>query len=138
MSKQDSFNWIDFFNLGNSYMKEKSPEKQRTGISRFYYSAFCSSRDLINEKQTYLGSKSKEIMTSKNSDVHNETSKIFKKHENYKEDRKGRLISRNLNKLRKMRNEADYDKVTSKPLQKMLKNSKSRSKYILDLLSEFN
>jgi hypothetical protein len=53
-------------------------------------------------------------------------------------DRKGRLISRNLNKLRKMRNEADYDKLTSKPLNQMLENSKSRSKYILELLKEFS
>ena len=37
-----------------------------------------------------------------------------------------------------MRNEADYDKTTSKPLKQMLENSKSKSKYILDLLNELN
>lgn len=133
------FDWKKFYELGNSYIKEKNPAKQRTGISRFYYGAFCSSRDLINEKETYLDINSKNIMTGKKrGNVHHETRKIFKNHSDYKKDKKGRIISKNLNKLRKMRNEADCDKFTSKPLQKMLENSKSRAKYVLDLLNEFN
>jgi hypothetical protein len=74
----------DFYRLGNSYIKDENPAKQRTGISRFYYSAFCSSRDLINEKETYLSDKSKKIMTGeKSGNVHEETRKIFKKHPHY-------------------------------------------------------
>lgn len=139
MAKQEPFDWNNFYKLGNSYMEDTNPAKQRTGISRFYYSAFCSSRDLINEKETYLNENSKKIMTAeKRGNVHQETRKIFKNHPNYKNDKKGRIISQNLNKLRKMRNEADYDKTTSKPLKQMLENPKSKSKYILDLLNELN
>ena len=114
MTEQEPFDWNDFYILGNSYLTTINPAKQRTGISRFYYSAFCNSRDMINKNKTYLNRKSEEIMTSKRKgNVHQETRKIFKNHPKYKNDRKCRLISRNLNKLRKMRNEADYDKITS-------------------------
>lgn len=78
------------------------------------------------------------MTAEKRGNVHQETRKIFKNHPNYKNDKKGRIISQNLNKLRKIRNEADYDKTTSKSLKQMLENSKSRSKYILDLLNELN
>lgn len=139
MKKEPQFDWNEFCKLGNSYIEDENPAKQRTGISRFYYCAFCSSRDLINEKETYINENSKKIMTGeKRGNVHEETRKIFKKHPAYKDDKKGRMISRNLNKLRKMRNEADYDKTTTKPLPQMLENSKSRSKYILELLKEFS
>ena len=54
-----------------------------------------------------------------------------------KKDEKEKIISKNLNRLRKMRNEANYDNTTSKPLEKMLINAKLRSKFILELLKEF-
>ena len=54
MCDEKSFDWKEYVKLANSYMNENNPAKQRTGISRFYYSSFCSSRDLINKKETYL------------------------------------------------------------------------------------
>ena len=89
----------------------QNPAKQRTGVSRFYYGSFCTSRDFINENKTYLNEKSKKIMTSKSVDAHGETSKIFKHHAKFKKGNKGKIISKNLNKLRKMRNQVDYDKL---------------------------
>ena len=81
MSEQEPFDWNDFYILGNSYLTTIDPAKQRTGISRFYYSAFCNSRDMINKNKTYLNKKSEEIMTSKRKgNVHQETRKIFKNH----------------------------------------------------------
>ena len=77
------FNWNDFTNLGIEYLNSSNQAKQRTGISRFYYGAFCSSRDLINKNGTYLGKKSKKIMNNKSADVHGETSRIFKHHNAY-------------------------------------------------------
>ena len=109
MKNQEKFEWSKFRDLGIEYLDEDNPAKQRTGVSRFYYSAFCSSRDFLNENKTYLDKKSEKIMTSKNVDVHRETSKIFKNHPKFKKDNKGKIISKNLNKLRKMRNQADYD-----------------------------
>ena len=47
MCDEKSFDWKEYVKLANSYMNENNPAKQRTGISRFYYGSFCSSRDLI-------------------------------------------------------------------------------------------
>ena len=113
-------------------------QKQRTGVSRFYYGSFCTSRDFINENKTYLNEKSKKIMTSKSVDAHGETSKIFKHHAKFKKGNKGKIISKNLNKLRKMRNQVDYDKIISTPLSQMINDSEKLSKRILELLNELN
>ena len=80
----------------------------------------------------------KKTMQSKKSDVHGETSKIFRKHEKFKKNNIGKTISKELDKLRKMRNEADYDKITSDSLDKMMLKSKIRSERILKLLNEVN
>ena len=136
MSEEKSFDWYNFVKLANTYIDEDDPAKQRTGISRFYYGPFCSSRDLINEKQAYLNKKSRNIMTSKKGEVHLETRNIYRNHPAFR--RNGKIIAKNLDKLRKMRNKADYDKTTTQPLDKMLKNSKLRSERILELLKEYN
>lgn len=138
MKNLNDSDWLEFAKLGKEYIHETNKAKQRTGISRFYYSAFCSSRDYINENRTYLNKKSEEIMTSKNVDVHRETSKIFKKHPKFKKGNKGKIISKNLNKLRKMRNQADYDKNIDKPLSNMINESKKISEIILNSLKELN
>ena len=138
MTKSTPFDWYNFFELANSFINSDDQAKQRTGISRFYYSAFCSSRDYINEKQIFLNEKSKKRMNLKKGIVHHETQKIFKKHAKFEKNKFGLKISKYLNKLRKMRNEADYDKITSQSLNKMFNDSKSRSKYILDLLKQLN
>lgn len=75
------------------------------------------------------------MTNEKTGNVHNETRNILRKHPSYE---KGKIISKNLNRLRKMRNEADYDNNTSKPLEEMLINAKLRSKFILEQLKEFN
>lgn len=77
-------------------------------------------------------------MHSKKSDVHGETSKIFRKHERFKQNNIGKTISKELDKLRKMRNEADYDKITSDSLNKMMLKSKIKSERVLQLLDEIN
>ena len=75
-------------------------------------------------------------MHSKRSDVHGETSKIFRKHERFRKNNIGKTISKELDKLRKMRNEADYDKITSDSLNKMMLKSKIKSERVLQLLDE--
>lgn len=77
-------------------------------------------------------------MQSKKSDVHGETSKIFRKHEKFKKNNIGKTISKELDKLRKMRNEADYEKITSDSLDNLMLKSKIKSERILELLDEIN
>ena len=57
-------------------------------------------------------------MHSKKSDVHRETSKIFRKHPKLQKNNMGKTISKELDKIRKMRNEADYNKNTSRSMKK--------------------
>lgn len=138
MTKPKDFEWIEFFKLADSYTYSNSQAKIRTGISRFYYSAFCKSRNYINSHELYLDNRSEKIMTSKKVDVHAETSKIFRNHEKFCNDCSGVIISKNLDKLRKMRNQADYDNVINRPLDKMIQESKKRSKRIFELLNQLN
>ena len=136
MDRTDEFNWNDFNNLADSYINQNNKAKQRTGISRYYYGTFCTMRDFLNENKIYLNKKSENTMNSKKSDVHGETSKIFRNHSKFQKDNIGKIISKELDKLRKMRNEADYDKITSNSLDRMIINSKIKSEKILKLLSD--
>lgn len=96
MIENEEFDWKEFTNLAVEYIDDNNPAKQRTGVSRFYYGSFCTSRDFINENKTYLNEESKKIMTSKSVDVHGKTSKIFKHHKKFKKGNKGKIISKNL------------------------------------------
>ena len=138
MKQTNEFDWREFNNLADSYIEQTNEAKQRTGVSRYYYGAFCTTRDFLNENNIYLNEKSKKTMQSKKSDVHGETSKIFRKHEKFKKNNIGKTISKELDKLRKMRNEADYDKITSDSLDDLMLKSKIKSERISELLDEVN
>lgn len=138
MKQTNEFDWREFNNLADSYIEQTNEAKQRTGVSRYYYGTFCTTRDFLNENNIYLNENSKKTMQSKKSDVHGETSKIFRKHEKFKKNNIGKTISKELDKLRKMRNEADYDKITSDSLDDLILKSKIKSERILELLDEVN
>lgn len=138
MNQSEEFEWCEFNNLADSYINQSNEAKQRTGVSRYYYGTFCTTRDFLNENDIFLNEKSKKTMHSKKSDIHGETSKIFRKHERFKKNNIGKTISKELDKLRKMRNESDYDKITSDSLNKMMLKSKIKSERVLQLLDELN
>lgn len=138
MNDSDGFEWYEFNNLADSYVNEDDEAKQRTGVSRYYYGTFCTARDFLNDNDIYLNQNSKKIMKSKKADVHGEISKIFRKHDKFQKNNIGPIISKELDKLRKMRNEADYDRFTSNNLDDMILKSKLRSEKILELLAKFN
>ena len=138
MKQSREFEWYDFNVLANSYINQNNESKQRTGISRYYYGTFCTMRDFLKENDIYLNKKSRNIMNSRTADVHGETSKIFRKHEKFQKNNIGKIISKELDKLRRMRNEADYDKVTSNSLKLMMMSSKIKSELILSLLHDIN
>ena len=138
MKQSEEFEWCEFNNLADSYINQSNEAKQRTGVSRYYYGTFCTTRDFLNENDIFLNEKSKKTMHSKRSDVHGETSKIFRKHERFRKNNIGKTISKELDKLRKMRNNADYNKITSDSLNKMMLKSKIKSERVLQLLDELN
>jgi hypothetical protein len=80
MTSNEKFNWCDYYELANSYSNEKDEAKLRTGISRFYNSSFCISRNFLLQNKIYLDKNSKNLMNSKSSKVHSETRRIFEKH----------------------------------------------------------
>ena len=79
MTSDEKFDWYDYYLLAESFETDDSA-KLRTGINRFYYSSFLESRDYLIENRIFLDRKSKDIMTSASSQVHEETRKIFRKH----------------------------------------------------------
>ena len=82
MSSEEKFDWCEYYNFADSFSSSDNPAELRSGISRFYYSAFCTCRDYIIEHRLWGDDEELEkIMTSKSSKVHEKTYEIF--HDNH-------------------------------------------------------
>lgn len=109
MSSEEKFNWCEYYNFADSFSGSDNHAELRSGISRFYYSAFCICRDYIIEHRLWSGDEElKQIMTSKSSKVHEKTSEIFYNNPYLNRQRRGKKIARLLSELRDKRNDADY------------------------------
>ena len=107
MSSEEKFDWCEYYNFANSFSGSDNPDELRSGISRFYYSAFC--RDYIIEHGLWSDDEElEEIMTFKSSKVHEKTYEIFYDNPFLNRQRRGRKIARILSDLRDKRNDADY------------------------------
>lgn len=137
MSKLEKFDWSKFHNLANRLYDKKNEEKLRTGINRYYFSSFYSSRDFLIENGLFLNEKNEKIMKSKESDVHYETRKTFKKHDKFKNKKSAQQIAKNLEYLRKKRNKVDYNN-SKMDLKDVFEYSKRKSGETLELLEELN
>ena len=49
MKQTNEFDWREFNNLANSYIEQTNEAKQRTGVSRYYYGTFCTTRDFLKK-----------------------------------------------------------------------------------------
>ena len=96
------------------------------------------SRDYLIENRIFLDKRSKDIMTSPTSQVHDETRKIFRNHRSLNISRKGELIASELRELRKYRNMVDYDAEKPEKIEFAYKYCKARAKIVLNLLDELN
>ena len=54
MSSEEKFDWCEYYNFANSFSSSDNPAELRSGISRFYYSAFCICRDYIIEHRLWV------------------------------------------------------------------------------------
>lgn len=54
MKQTNEFDWREFNNLADSYIEQTNEAKQRTGVSRYYYGTFCTTRDFLNENDLDL------------------------------------------------------------------------------------
>lgn len=95
-----SFNWSDYLILAQNLAGKTSLQCQEAGfrsaISRAYYAAFCSARNLLIQKGYNISSSSK---------THKEVQDIFMN----RGDITSKEIQSNLDRLRKDRNDADYE-----------------------------
>ena len=133
----NNFNWCKYWNLANSYSGSEDDAELRDGISRFYYSAFCTSRNFLIDNKLFLNSTSKNIMLSNSSKVHGETRNIFENHRNLNYNSNGYKISSNLDYLRFYRNMADYDNEIPYDLKTIYNFCKIKSEKVFGLLDEY-
>lgn len=133
----DNFNWKDYFNLAKFLMENCDEESSfRTAISRFYYAAFCYTRDYLVDNHIFRDKKSKDILLGTDSVVHSEVQEIlfdkFAKRKICNSDK----IARELKRLRLERNDADYNKNKSIGINNA-KFCLTRVKIIFDNLDKF-
>jgi uncharacterized protein (UPF0332 family) len=96
-----SFDWAEFLTLADALLRNPDspgPEEAslRSAISRAYYAAFCSARNLARDRR--------EITPTGSARDH----LLVKKHFEASPDRTRRKIGINLGRLRNYRNMADY------------------------------
>ncbi len=138
MLNNTKFDWYKYYKLAKSFENENDSAKLRTGIGRFYYSAFLESRDYIINRKLFLDKTSEETMLSSSGRVHRETRITFKKHEKLNHTCSGKKIAQRLNVLRKYRNMVDYDSEKPKDLKYAYKRCQMKAKRIFELLKESN
>ena len=90
-----SFNWNDYVDLAEDLLNRTEESCFRSSISRAYYGVFCTVRN-IKGYNNYAGP-----------DVHWKVINEYKSSRDKKEQNIGRI----LDKLRKARNDADYNEV---------------------------
>ncbi|MDI6781099.1 MAG: HEPN domain-containing protein [bacterium] len=88
-----SFDWREYIKLSEELILRKEEACLRSAVSRSYYGVFCIARNKLRYR-SYSGS-----------DVHR---KVIETYENSR-DIIQKKIGKNLNELRKARNNADYD-----------------------------
>lgn len=95
-----SFNWRDYVYLAEELLNQEEESCLRSSISRAYYGVFCIARN----KKSYRNYKLKE-----GESMHWVVINAYKNSSDANEQNIGRI----LDKLRKSRNDADYDESRS-------------------------
>ncbi len=131
-----TFEWLDYLKLAidfKEHIKEDDPMAEalyRTSISRSYYFVFHYSQDYLQ----LLG-----ITFKKTPNVHKEVCKVLedlsKKENNYKISKDLKEISVDLERLRTLRNKADYDEYM-KNIRKETETSLIISKNIKEIVEK--
>ena len=98
------FDWSDYFNLAKELAETSEEAEFRSAVSRAYYSAFCLARNYLRDIQQYpklWRQKTYEI------NVHKYVAEKFI----YNQSKSQIMIEigKDLSRLRKMRNKADYE-----------------------------
>ena len=120
-----SFDWAKYLQLAEILSEDENAHEAvyRTAISRAYYAAFCMSRNFARDK--------KEIVPRGDAGDHNFVIDHFIKSPDMNRFRIGKA----LNRMRQIRNIADYDDENVENPAQLAKVEIARAKTVLKLLT---
>lgn len=133
----NTFDWYKFYELGCKLFESGSQEDLRTAVNRFYYGAFCYSRDYLINNKIFYNKKYKNDLLSEKGIVHKTTRLIFKEEKRKINPKKGKKIHDKLYNLRIYRNKVDYNANSDFNLELYARKSKSYAKTVFDIIDSF-
>jgi len=98
------FDWSEYFNLAKELAETSKEAELRSAVSRAYYSAFCLARNYLRDIQQYP-----RLWRNITYDINAHKYVAEKFIYNQSKSQIMIEIGKDLNRLRKMRNKADYE-----------------------------
>ncbi len=98
------FDWSEYFNLAKELAETSKEAELRSAVSRAYYSAFCLARNYLRDIQQYP-----RLWRNITYDINAHKYVAEKFIYNQSKSQTMIEIGKDLNRLRKMRNKADYE-----------------------------
>ncbi len=98
------FDWSEYFNLAKELAETSKEAELRSAVSRAYYSAFCLARNYLRDIQQYP-----KLWHNKTYDINAHQYVAEKFIYNQSKSQIMIEIGKDLSRLRKMRNKADYE-----------------------------
>lgn len=98
------FDWSEYFNLAKDLAETSEEAELRSAVSRAYYSAFCLARNYLRDIQQYP-----RLWRNITYDINAHKYVAEKFIYNQSKSQIMIEIGKDLNRLRKMRNKADYE-----------------------------
>ncbi|MCY7383006.1 MAG: HEPN domain-containing protein [Microcoleus sp. CAN_BIN18] len=126
------FDWSQYLNLAQELAASTEEAKLRSAISRAYYSVFCLARNYLRDIE-----QDPRLSRNKTYDINDHQYVAEEFIYNRSKSQKITEIGRNLTRLRKIRNQADYED-TIFQLQKEVVRSLSLAQHIISALRELS
>ncbi|MEG5061002.1 HEPN domain-containing protein [Microcoleus sp. A2-C5] len=126
------FDWSEYLNLAQELAASTEEAKLRSAISRAYYSVFCLARNYLRDIE-----QDPRLSRNKTYDINDHQYVAEEFIYNRSKSQKITEIGRNLTRLRKIRNQADYED-TIFQLQKEVVRSLSLAPHIISALRELS
>ena len=99
-----NLDWSEYFNLAKELAETSKEAELRSAVSRAYYSAFCLARNYLRDIQQYP-----RLWRNKTYEINAHKYVAEKFIYNQSKSQIMREIGKDLSRLRKMRNKADYE-----------------------------
>ena len=124
------FDWSEYLNLAQELAASNEEAKLRSAISRAYYSVFCLARNYLRDIQ-----QDPRLSRNKTYDINDHQYVAEEFIYNRSKSQQITEIGRNLTRLRKIRNQADYEDTIFR-LQKEVERALSLAQNIISALRE--